>query len=361
MMDNRPPAATQDAKQQLVGMINDELAGLKRRISEIRGQITQQQTIVDREEQRNSDIAAHLITIRHSIDTIPREDVRDRYEEALEARQRLSTMRSQLERFQFTLEIMQQQLQLMQQIASKVQGADLTIDEEHEDGANAKAALNIKRIVEAQEVERQRLARQMHDGPAQSLTNFILQAEICQRLFDKSPQDAGEELNSLKTAAKLTLGKVRDFIFDLRPMMLDDLGVIPTVRRYVDSFREKNDIEIKLDILGEERRLQTHREVMIFRGIQELMGHARDYANASEISIRLDIGGTLVKISVEDNGRGFDAEAAFSNEDGQHAQDPRVQSLITLKEKFELIKGSASIVSGEADGTAVRLELPTSD
>ena len=355
MMDNRPPAAAQDAKQQLVGMINDELGGLKRRISEIRGQITQQQTIVDREEQRNSDIASHLITIRHSIDTIPREDVRDRYEEALEARQRLSTMRSQLERFQFTLEIMQNQLQLMQQIASKVQGADLTLDEEHEDGASAKAALNIKRIVEAQETERQRLARQMHDGPAQSLTNFILQAEICQKLFDKSPQDAGEELNNLKTAARLTLGKVRDFIFDLRPMMLDDLGLIPTMRRYVARFKDRADLDMELEINGEERKLEDYRQILLFRGIQELIAHARDYASASRVKIRMDMTTGTIKVLVEDDGRGFDPDLMENTDESKLPS--RVRDLITMREKFILVKG-ATKVSSTDNGTTIRLELP---
>jgi two-component system sensor histidine kinase DegS len=199
----------------------------------------------------------------------------------------------------------------------------------------------------------------MHDGPAQSLTNFILQTEICQRLFDRNPARAAEELNTLKNVASVTFQKVRDFIFDLRPMMLDDLGIVPTVRRYVDSFREKNDIQVQLDIIGEERRLQSYREVMIFRGIQELMGHARDYANAEEIDIRLDISGAKVKMIVIDNGRGFDAEAAFSGED--HVQDARVQGLMTLRETYELVGGTMSIVSSETEGTTVRLELPASD
>ena len=163
-----------------------------------------------------------------------------------------------------------------------------------DDGKDSgKGAMNIVRIIQAQEEERQRLARQMHDGPAQSLTNFILQAEICQRLFDRNPARAAEELDNLKTVASVTFQKVREFIFDLRPMMLDDLGVVPTVRRYVDSFREKNDIDVKLDIFGDERRLATHREVMIFRGIQELMAMARDYANPTSISIRLELGNTV--------------------------------------------------------------------
>jgi two-component system sensor histidine kinase DegS len=199
----------------------------------------------------------------------------------------------------------------------------------------------------------------MHDGPAQSLTNSILQTEICQRLFDRDPARAAEELNNLKTTASVTFQKVRDFIFDLRPMMLDDLGVVPTVRRYVDSFKDKNDIETKLELLGEERRLESHREVMLFRGIQELMGHARDYASATELNIRLDMSSDRIRVDVEDNGRGFDAEAAFTGDETNI--DPRTQGLLTLKEKFELVGGSVAVTSSETDGTHIHLELPASD
>ncbi len=98
---------------------------------------------------------------------------------------------------------------------------------------------------------------------------------------------------------------------------------------------------------------------MIFRGIQELLTLSRDYANPSEIAVRLDIGNTVVKISVQDNGRGFDVEAALNGE--ENYQDPRAQSMVTLKEKFELVRGSVSIISNEADGTTVRMELPVND
>src|SRR5262245_65049586 len=184
-------------------------------------------------------------------------------------------MRGQLEKFQANKESLEKEQTLLGQILNKLQGVDMLstgVDSPSEVGG-AKVSVNIVRIVQAQEEEKLRLARLMHDGPAQSLTNFILQTEICQRLFDRDPARAAEELNNLKTTASVTFQKVRDFIFDLRPMMLDDLGVVPTVRRYVDSFKEKNDIETKLELHGDERRLESHREVMLFRGIQDLMGH----------------------------------------------------------------------------------------
>ncbi len=349
-----------DAQSQLLDTISQEMKRLKDKLAEIKTQIDQTQLVVDREQQRNADIATELRTIQDNIETVPRQDIRVKYDEAIDARFRLTTMRGQLEKFQSNRDTIETEQKLLAQLLTMVQGGGLPIDSGEEPVAARPqpASINIVRIVQAQEEEKNRLARLMHDGPAQSLTNFILQTEICQRLFDRDPARAAEELGNLKSTASVTFQKVRDFIFDLRPMMLDDLGVVPTVRRYVDSFKDKNDIEAKLDFMGEERRLESHREVMVFRGIQELMGHSRDYASASEISIRMDMANDRVKVDIEDNGRGFDAQAAFTG-DESHIE-PRAQSIITLREKFELVGGTLSVTSGETDGTRVHIELPTS-
>ncbi|MCC6896984.1 MAG: hypothetical protein IT321_29465 [Anaerolineae bacterium] len=341
--------------------ISQEMKRLKDKLAEIKTQIDQTQLVVDREQQRNADIATELRTIQDNIETVPRQDIKMKYDEAIDARFRLTTMRGQLEKFQSNRDNLETEQKLLAQVLAMVQGGGFQITTGDEPTATRiqPGAINIVRIVQAQEEEKLRLARLMHDGPAQSLTNFILQTEICQRLFDRDPARAAEELGNLKSTASVTFQKVRDFIFDLRPMMLDDLGVVPTVRRYVDSFKDKNDIDAKLDFMGEERRLESHREVMVFRGIQELMGHARDYASASEISIRLDMASDRIKVDVEDNGRGFDAQAAFTG-DETHLE-PRAQSIITLREKFELVGGTLSVTSGETDGTHVHIELPTSD
>lgn len=358
-MTDREFRADSRSRDDLVENLTAEMKRVRDKLTEMKVQIDQTQLVVEREQQRNNDVFTELRAIQDNIDTVPRQDIKQKYDEAIEARFRLTTMRGQLEKFVSTREQLEREQSLLRDMLQRMQGVDILPANNGDEPKDTGKSLNIVRIIQAQEEERQRLARQMHDGPAQSLTNFILQAEICQRLFDRSPARAAEELDNLKTVAGVTFQKVRDFIFDLRPMMLDDLGVVPTVRRYVDSFREKNDIEIKLDIFGDERRLATHREVMIFRGIQELLVLARDYANPTEISVRLDVGNTVVKIAVQDNGRGFDVEAALNGEEGY--QDPRVQSLITLKEKFELIRGTVSMVSNEADGTVVRLELPVND
>jgi two-component system sensor histidine kinase DegS len=213
----------------------------------------------------------------------------------------------------------------------------------------------IVRIVEAQETERQRLARQMHDGPAQSLTNFILQAEICQRLFERNPDRAAEELDQLKVAASSTFQKVRDFIFDLRPMMLDDLGLVPTMRRYVEAYHEKTNIDTQLNIVGEERRLPSHIEVMMFRSVQQLMANARDSLNAKSVTISLDVGPMRVKSTIENDGREFDSEHALVDGSGEN-----VLGLRTLKERIELLGGTFEATSSE-DLNRFVIILPASE
>jgi len=218
-------------KDDLNSIIQQEMKQIKDKLFEIKAQIEQTQLLVDREQTRNADIATELRTIQDNLETVPRQDIKNKYDEAIDARFRLTTMRGQLEKFQANREMLEQQQVLLSKVLNGLQGVDsfAAINDIVGGGSGGAARpavpISIVRIVQSQEEEKMRLARLMHDGPAQSLTNFILQTEICQRLFDRDPARAAEELDNLKSTASVTFQKVRDFIFDLRPMMLDDLGV----------------------------------------------------------------------------------------------------------------------------------------
>lgn len=344
---------------ELIALITDQISTLKQRLEEITQQIDQYEQMVRREEQRNADVATAVKVMKDNLESMPREDIRDRFEEALDANFRLATMRGQLEQFKSTQGIIQDERRLLSDILSRVQGGIQFSEDDEEDQAQSSAALNIVRIVQAQEDERRRLANQMHDGPAQSLTNFVLQAEIVQRLFDRDQESAKEELVNLKESASLTFQRVRDFISDLRPMMLDDLGLIPTVRRYLESFSNKSDIAITENITGtEDRRLEEYQEVMLFRGLQDLMAHARDFADANELNVSVDIAPDEAVIIVTDNGRPFDAEEALADD---HPDDPRAQGILTLQERFDVVRGTVAVISGEGEPTEVRITMPITD
>jgi len=206
-------------------------------------------------------------------------------------------------------------------------------------------------VIQTEEAVRQSLVRRMHDGAASSLSNFILQAEICQRFFDINPDRARTELNALKSAAAATFSDVKDFIFDLRPMMLDDLGVVPTLRRYVESFQEKNGIPVPITVTGVERRLESHIEVTIFRSVQELLNNALTHGQATQVHASLDLAQDQVLAVVEDNGSGFNTDEAFND-------DTRTIGLSTLRERIEMLGGALNIQSSLGQGTRVDFSIP---
>jgi len=356
-MDREEFFAEDNPRDEIVDLLTEQMNSTKRRLQEIKDQIEQIQLSVDKEQQRYSGIATELQTLKENLDTTPREDIRDKYDEALEVRFRLATMRGQLEKIEGQYDYLEKQQTIFSQILSQIEGVDYLAIMDDEDGTPT-GSVDIVGIINAQEEERKRLSRVMHDGPAQSLTNFILQAEICQRLFDRDPDRAAAELDNLKSNASRTFQKIRDFIFDLRPMMLDDLGVAATIRRYSDSFGEKNDIQTRYEILNEDRRMENYREVFIFRTVQELMSMARDYSAASEVEIRLDMTSDPIKILVEDDGRGFDSESVFETDDDTMIEDARISSMIMLRNKVELVNGTMTVQSSENEGTAVRIEVP---
>jgi two-component system sensor histidine kinase DegS len=342
---------------ELTATLSAEMASTRRRMTEVKSQLDQMKMQVEREQARYSAIAAEIRNIKENLDTVPREDIRDKYDEALDVRFRLATMRGQLEKIESIYNELENRQSLMSLVISKLQGVNelpASVGSETNHGS-----LDVVGIINAQEDERQRLSRAIHDSIAQALTNFILQSEICQRLFDRNPERAAEELNNLKTNANNTFQKVRDFIFDLRPMMLDDLGVAPTVRKYLDNYSEKNDIATEIVVMGEERRLENYREVLIFRSIQDLLTSARDYASPNQVKVILDLTGSRIKVTVEDDGRAFDTSKVIARDNDTN--DARVQVLRMLKSKLELIGGAMQLSSSDNEGSSIRLEIPSGE
>jgi two-component system sensor histidine kinase DegS len=207
-------------------------------------------------------------------------------------------------------------------------------------------------MIQAQEAERQRLSRQMHDGPAQALSNFILQTEIAMRLFDMDQSKARDELENLKVSATDTFRKVRDFIFELRPMMLDDLGLVPTLKRYVDALKEQSGLDVRLQFTGAERRLQSYQEVMIFRAIQELLNNAYRHSQASTIKAQLDMDTLEIKVSVDDDGKGFDVETMA---------DQGGMGLKVIRDRVEMLGGTLDIDSVIGQGSRVFFQIPAAN
>jgi two-component system sensor histidine kinase DegS len=331
-----------------------EYERLQKELKEIDVLIRQSTAEVEKLGQRQAQLANRVRQMEMNIDTYPRSDIREIYGAAHEAQMRLFMMRGQLEQLQSRQQSLEQQSQwLLRMIESVAQfvASEPTAAWAPEAGA---VSSDVVRIIEAQENERQRLARQMHDGPAQSLTNLVLQAEICERLFESDPLQARVELGSLKSSANATFQKIREFILTLRPMMLDDLGLTPTLRQYVQDFENKSGLAASLTVTGREARLPSHTEVTLFRMVQELLTNVQKHAHASQAQVTLDFGEQAVVATVEDDGSGFDVD-----EVQRAIQQRKGLGLHTLQERAEMLGGRVEYESRVGRGTRVRIEIPT--
>ena len=221
------------------------------------------------------------------------------------------------------------------------------------DQLTQKHNLGIK-IIEAQEEERLRVSRDMHDGPAQSLANVILKAEWCEKLLDVDRERAKEEIGSLKGTVKDTLKDVRKIIYDLRPMSLDDLGLVPTLERYIDVFKEETKININLKFIGSFNGLESAIQIVAFRVIQESLNNIRNHAQATSVQVIVEKSLRKLNISISDDGIGFNVDEykpGYNNISSGFG-------IISIKERVELLNGDFNIVSSLNYGTKVNISIP---
>jgi two-component system sensor histidine kinase DegS len=322
-----------------------ELEETQRALREVTLMIEQSQGELTKITQRNTAITAHLQQVQKQGGTSP-DEVKMAYDSALDAQQRLFVMRGQLEKLQNDKTHLEKYKGTLEALSTET--SDFGGDDQGSGGAKGQMA-GIEMIVNAQEAERQRLSRQMHDGPAQALSNFILQTEIAMRLLDADPAMAKEELGNLKSSAMGTFQKVRNFIFELRPMMLDDLGLVPTLRKYADAFKEQTSLDVNLSVTGTERRLEPYLEVMVFRATQELLGNSARHSQATLIKVQVDMGSEVVRVSVDDNGKGFDPEILKQSTN---------LGLKLIRERAEMLGGNFEIDSMAGSGARITFSVP---
>ncbi|MHB1523071.1 MAG: sensor histidine kinase [Candidatus Dormibacteria bacterium] len=210
-----------------------------------------------------------------------------------------------------------------------------------------------RQVFQIIEEERMRIARDMHDGPAQSLSNLVLRAEILERLVDREPERAKAEIQTFKDLVRGVLEETRDLIFDLRPMTLDDLGVIPTLRRLVAEYKDREGMDARLSVIGAERRLPPETEGALFRIVKEALVNVRKHAHARTLEVLINLQANRVSAVVKDDGDGFDVAAV----EQKLSREPHF-GIISMRERADLEHGQLEVLSQVGRGTEVRVTLP---
>lgn len=221
-------------------------------------------------------------------------------------------------------------------------------------GGQGRDVAALGRVIEAQEHERKRVAQRLHDGPAQSLANIVLTAEICEKLFSTDPRRALVELGNLKGMVTANLQETRKYIFELRPMALDDLGLVATLRRYTADVGAQHRVQVQLSAPQGERPLRKEIEVPVFRVAQEAITNALQHSRATVVQVSVTLPGDGLLLVVEDNGVGFDVEEALAR-----AVANQTRGIVSMQERAEILGGWLRIESTRGRGSRIELSVPS--
>jgi len=346
---------TQQKIDEALASYREELERTRREVQEVEVLVRQSTVEVEKLAQRELTVSNRVRDLEVNLEKYSKDEIKNFYTTAQEVQLRLQIMRGQLEQIQArrdTLRSRQSQLSDIVSLLEQVSAAYDGKPQATQNGVDTETL--IAGIIQSQESERLRISLQMHDGPAQAMSNLVLRAEICQRLIDHDLDQARAELNSLKSAINATLQDTRKFIFDLRPMTLDDLGLVPTLRRYVAQYGDKNGLEVNLMIQNMEQRLPSHYEVTLFRFVQEALNNVAKHANANQVRVLLDGSSQALQILIEDDGAGFHVEETLAN-----AGARRSMGIASMRQQIEvLLRGEFGIESAIGRGTRIAATIP---
>lgn len=365
-------SAVENSKEQLfdiLGHTRNECRKIENELKKIREKVDTIICEVDKLEIVEKRSRIELANVSKNFHVYNENDIKNAYEKANDLRVQLTLKREEertliekREELETRLKETIKVLEKAEKISKQISVATQYLKGNAEDilstvgDLSKKQYLGIK-IIEAQEEERQRLARDIHDGPAQSMANILVKAQLCEKLLQYDVKRAKEELGSLKDITRINLKDIRKIIYDLRPMALDDLGLIPTLERHIYNFMEENDILVELKVLGDIVGFESAIEIAVFRIVQEALNNVQKHSNARKVNILIEKTFTRLNVSISDDGIGFVIEDKITDKDIRSGGF----GLMSMKERAELLNGKLKVKSSPGIGTKIYLSIPLNE
>lgn len=218
---------------------------------------------------------------------------------------------------------------------------------------NSEMFIGIK-VLEAQENERKRIARDIHDGPAQYMANVVMKVDICKMVIQKNLEEGLKELADLKESVKVALKEVRSIIFDLRPISLEDLGLSETIQQTVNTISKESNIDINIKLKPIKKEIEAIIQVAVYRIIQEIFNNIRKHSRAKHVEVRMDFGTRYLMLIINDDGVGFNVEETLKRVKTKGTS----YGLIGIIDRVNQLQGEIQIKSSEGAGTTYTVKLP---
>jgi two-component system sensor histidine kinase DegS len=308
--------------------------------------IEQMRMQVQREDESVGRVRAKLETLEQTLSQYSREELRQLFQAAKDRELRLVRLRAELEGLQFKRTVLADQQRLLARLGASGEGAESGADESVQSTEGDLGAL-----LQAQEADSGRLAHWLHDRVAQPLNSLVLQIELWERRRKTDPEQAERELESLRPLAATVLQDARRAIFELRPMSLDDLGLLPTLDRYVQLRSEQEQIVTRIQSRGRVRPLPSVVETAIFRIVGAALDNVRDHSGVTEALVTLAFSDRECTVTIADTGRGCNLRLIGVASQGG-------TGLIGMRERAHQIGGTIEFKSDPGRGMTVILTVP---
>ncbi|MBE0466542.1 MAG: sensor histidine kinase [Candidatus Desulforudis sp.] len=364
---NNTIAVIEDSKGQILEIAEHAVTEVERvqaELDEVQREAAQIIQKVDETDQKYKQSRLRLMEVSKDFRRFTEADIKAAYERAQELQialvklgereKSLRYRRDHLERsFKRLMATRQKAESLVSQVAIVLNylGSDLRDLSGHLDEIMQSEKMRFH-IIETMEEERRRVAREIHDGPAQSMANLAMRTDYCLRLLEVEPESLGSEMQLLQLLVRDCLAEVRQIMFDLRPMVLDDLGLMPALKKYLEQFRGRHGLEVELQCLGAEQRLHRTSEVALFRVVQEALNNVLKHAGPCQALVKIEFLADRFNLLLRDNGRGFNVSEVLDDKGSERF------GLTGIRERVRLLGGEVRFFSVPGTGTTVIVSVP---
>ena len=353
-----------------------EVDASKKLLEDLRFQVRQTIERVDALEKKEQQEKQQLVLVSSNFKNYSEERIKESYDrvknvqvELAIERDKESSLRKQRDALEIRLRRLGEMLHQSEHLAlaigsvlnylsSQVSGVVWQIE------AVQKDKLVGARIIKAVEEERYRMSRELHDGPAQDMANLMFQTSICEKLIDRSPEEAKQGLKEMRQEVRDCLTSVRQVIFDMRPMALDDLGLAAAIQQLGAKFQSRGMLEVQFEVEGTSVKLSKYVEIAAFRIVQEALNNVIHHAGTNRARVRMLYTRSALSILVEDEGKGFDPQAEPTEDELAEQQEEQGFEqeghfgLVSMKERAKIVGAELNISSQPGKGTRVHLRIP---
>lgn len=326
--------------------LQEELGFLTSKIEEVIAE-------VDACQQEEKECRRRLALVSSRFDIYSEEDIRLAYDRAREAQVRLALLQEKEKNLQLRRRETEKAWKRMQEVARRAEnmlshvGVAMDYLREGLDQVNSFGGQSTAlAVIRAQEKERRRIARSIHDGPAQEVTRLVMGIEYCEKLWRMGSASLAEELQSLAEISRSHLDNLRKIVYDLRPVDLER-GLSAFLGSYLNDFSDRTGIKIEFYSAGKPAGTFPEAEIVVFRVIQEALNNIWKHAGATAVKVILENGDSCVRVQIFDNGCGFDPGAGYTG-----------FGLVSMREWAEMVRGSLQVKSRPGEGCIVQLEVP---